>query len=246
MGEQGTSAVRCPWCLKRMAATDEACPHCGRPVESGELRSLGGGADPVPGARREGDAGTELRPLGEGAVSEEEETAARMRGRGEAGPEQGQPATPPTPRPPTPRRRLRLDAMDERYRVEPMEVAPGQEPETSWVYIRGIARADKLFAAVLVILALKVLSSFMMFSVLGIFLSGAILWGVLSLQWWGYWLAIIFSLLDLLFALLMMASGMTSAMQSGMIDLMLIGAAWRAGANMFVVLVLYSRRQHFG
>ena len=238
MGERQTSALRCPWCLKRMAASDATCPHCGRPVESGELRSLGGGADPVPGAQREVDAGEEMRPLGEGADSTAEEAAARMRGRGEAGREQGQP--------PTPRRRLRLEDMDQRYRVEPMERAPGQEPETSWAYIRGIARADKLFAAVLVILALKVLSSFVMFSVIGIFLSGAILWGVLSLQWWGYLLAIIFSLLDLLFALLVVAGGMTSAIQSGMIDLMLIGAAWRMLANMFVVLVLFTRRQHFG
>lgn len=241
MGEQGTQAVRCPWCLKRMSASDDACPHCGRPVESGELRSLGGGADPVPGAQREGDAGEELRPLGEGAVSEEEKTAARMRGRGETGREPGQPVAPPTPR-----RRLRLEDMDQRYRVEPMEVAPGQESETSWAYIRGIARADKLFAAVLVILALKALSSFVMFSALGILVSGAILWGVLSLQSWGYWLAMIFSLLDLLWALTMLGMGMAAATQSGAMSLMLILGSWRLLANGFVVLVLYSRRQHFG
>ena len=241
MGERQMSALRCPWCLKRMAASDATCPHCGRPVESGELRSLGGGADPVPGAQREVDRGEEMRPLGEGADSTAEEAAARMRGRGEAGRGQGQPATPPPPR-----RRLRLEDMDQRYRVEPMAPAPGQESETSWAYIRGIARADKLFAAVLVILALKVLSSFVMFSVIGIFLSGAILWGVLSLQWWGYLLGIIFSLLDLLFALLVVGIGMSAATQSGMIDLMLIGAAWRTLANMFVVVVLFTRRQHFG
>jgi hypothetical protein len=241
MGEQGTQAVRCPWCLKRMAASDDVCPHCGRPVESGELRALGGGADPVPGTHREADSGEELRPLGEDVVSSEEETAARMRGRGETGREPGQPVTPPTPR-----RRLRLEDMDQRYRVEPMERAPGQEPETSWTYIRGVARADRLFAAVLVILALKVLSSFMIFSIVGMVLSGAILWGVLSFQWWGYWLAIIFSLLDLLFGLSMLGSGMATATQTGMIDLMLIGAVWRVVANMFVVVVLFARRRHFG
>lgn len=241
MGEQGTSAVRCPWCLKRMAATDEACPHCGRPVESGELRSLGGGADPVPGARREGDAGTELRPLGEGAVSEEEERAARMRGRGEAGPEQGQPATPPTPR-----RRLRLDAMDERYRVEPMEVAPGQEPETSWVYIRGIARADKLFAAVLVILALQVLVGFMAGSLFSAIIGGLIVWGVLSLQWWGYWLALLGALVGLLVSAAWAGIGMAAAIGTGTVGLGLIYFAVSAATNLFIALVLFTRRQHFG
>jgi hypothetical protein len=59
-------------------------------------------------------------------------------------------------------------------------------------------------------------------------------------------LAIIFSLLDLLFGLAMLGRGMAVATQTGLIDLAVISAAWRVGANMFVVVVLFARRRHFG
>ena len=195
----------------------------------------------MPGAQREVDSGEEMRPLGEGADSTAEEAAARMRGRGEAGREQGQPATPPTPR-----RRLRLEDMDQRYRVEPMAPAPGQEPETSWAYIRGIARADRLFAAVLVILALQVLVAFMAGSIFGAVIGGLILWGVLSLRWWGYWLALLGALVGLLMSTAWAGIGMAAAVGTGTVGLGLIYFALSAATNLFIALVLFTRRQHFG
>jgi hypothetical protein len=174
-------------------------------------------------------------------VSEEEKTAARMRGREETGREPGQPVAPPTPR-----RRLRLEDMDQRYRVEPMEAAPGQESETSWAYIRGIARADKLFAAVLVILALQVLMGFMAGSIFGAVIGGLILWGVLSLQWWGYWLALFGALVGLLVSAAWAGIGMAAAIQSGTVGLGLVYFAISAATNLFIALVLFTRRQHFG
>jgi hypothetical protein len=236
MGDPLPPVVRCSWCLKRMSPADDACPHCGRPVETDDFRPLGGGAEPVPGVTGDEETAAELTPLG----GEAEDAAADAPG------QETDRSAPAARKPVTERTRPPPSELDGVYRPQPLEPAPGQEPETSWEYIRGIARADKLFAAVLAILALELLVSLLSCSVIGVIISGAVFWGVLSLQWWGYWLAIILSLLGLLWALVGLAIGMVSAIQTGTIGLLFIYPAISAAGHVFILLVLFTRRQHFG
>jgi len=237
MTESGESVVRCAWCLKRIARSEDVCPHCRRPVETADLKPLGGRTEPVPGAGTEGEAGGELTPLGGGAEGRApsmsgEEDIRRFR----AG------AVAPRGR----RERVPPGRLDLRYQVEPLEPAPGQEPETSWKYIKAVARADKLFTAVLAFLALQVLLAFLRVDILGLILSALILSGVLSFRWWGYWLALIGALLGLLVSLSYIGLGMVSAIQSGTVGLGLILFTVSAAVNLFIALVLFTRRQHFG
>ena len=95
--------------------------------------------------------------------------------------------------------------------MERLPPAEGQEPAGSWAQIRGIARADKVFAAMLAILAFQVLMAFLGASILGAILGGVILWGVLSFRWWGYWLALLGALFGLLASVSFMGLGMASA-----------------------------------
>jgi len=160
-----------------------------------------------------------LRPLGEGGEPEAET------------PEKGWEKPPAT--------------IEEKHRVERLPPAEGQEPAGSWAQIRGIARADKVFAAMLAILAFQVLMAFLGASILGAILGGVILWGVLSFRWWGYWLALLGALFGLLGSVSFMGLGMASAIQSGTIGLGLIYSATSAATNLFIALVLFTRRQHF-
>lgn len=136
--------------------------------------------------------------------------------------------------------------IEEKHRVERLPPAEGQEPAGSWAQIRGIARADKVFAAMLAILALQVLMAFLGGSMLGAILGGLILWGVLSFQWWGYWLALLGALFGLLASVSFIGLGMASAIQSGTIGLGLMYFEMSAATNLFIALVLFTRRQHFG
>ncbi len=178
------------------------------------------GAEACPHCRRAVRT-DELRPLGEGAEPAAEEGAGGKRW-------EKPPAT-----------------IAEEHRIRRAPPAEGQEPAGSWAQIRGIAQADKVFAAMLAILALQVLMAFLSASILGALLGGLILWGVLSFQWWGYWLALLGALFGLLASVSSMGMGMASAIQSGTIELGLIYFAMPAATNLFIALALFTRRQHF-
>ena len=148
----------------------------------------------------------------------------------------------PAPAPPSRQPRL-PSTPDDLYRVEPLPPAPGQEAPGSWAYVTGIMRADKLFAAVLVLMALVALMNLAGGSILGAAIAGAILWGVLTLQWWGYLLAMALSTVNLVvmvMALLTVAFRNPKAAMAGSVALSVPLAI-----TVFVMVVLYTRRQHF-
>lgn len=161
------------------------------------------------------------------------------RGRAEAElrPLGGSPGT-PTRRPP----RLPASAAD-LYRAEPVTPAPGQEVPGSWAYIKGIMRADKVFAALLVLMGLETLLNLGRGSITGALISGAILWGVLTLQWWGYLLAMGLSIVYLV----VMVGAVLAAFFLRPAAALLGGVILLApiAVTVFVIVVLYTRRQHF-
>ncbi len=239
MGERGTQALRCPWCRKRMAASDDVCPHCGRSVDTGGLRPLGGGAEPVPGAGSVEDTSEGLGPLGESAEARAEEAAARMRGREEVSGEQAEAAAPPTER-----RRLRLEDMDQRYRVERMAPAEGQAPEMSWKYIGGLVRADRLFGVMLGMLGLGVVVLFLMGKWISAFMVGVMVWGVLTLQRWGYVMAMAVAGVFSVVLVVAVVSALVLGKQQVGFSVAYFSAL--LAVNVFVIGVLFARRGRFG
>jgi hypothetical protein len=121
--------------------------------------------------------------------------------------------------------------------------APGQEVPGSWAYIKGIMRADKVFAALLVLMGLETLLNLGRGSITGALISGAILWGVLTLQWWGYLLAMGLSIVYLV----VMVGAVLAAFFLRPAAALLGGVILLApiAVTVFVIVVLYTRRQHF-
>jgi hypothetical protein len=120
----------------------------------------------------------------------------------------------------------------------PPQIAFGQQPFGSWASIKEIAKGDKLFTAVLLLMALDVCTAGFggAFSVV---LALIKLWGVLTFRWWGYWLAIIGSALG---ALLWLPTFFAAAATGG-----LTGALFLLPflSNCLVIGVLYTRRDSF-
>ena len=141
---------------------------------------------------------------------------------------------PPSP-PPPPAPREEWSPAEERerlYKTGPVERAPGQDAPGSWGYIRYIAKQDPLFAVVLGLLALDVLVSLSAGSVIGAIPPAAVFWGVYTFCSWGFWLAMIGAGFGLAMALLSLGA------QPGT-------AAFWAALFLFVIIVLYRRRELF-
>ena len=175
------------------------------------------------------------------------------------GPEEGAPAADggglqplggaPTAIPQRPRIPRRGERDDE-YRVEPLPPAPGQRGGVdlegarevlSWGNISDLARRDRLFGALLGVLALQVLVMAVNLNVWATFGAVALFWGVLTRQQWGYWLAFGLAVLQALVHLGLLAAAFGSASALGLGYYVLI-----VGINVFVIVVLVKRAGQFG
>jgi hypothetical protein len=119
------------------------------------------------------------------------------------------------------------------------QVAFGQQPFGSWASIKEIAHGDKLFTAVLLLMALDVAVAALGGGSVSVLLAIARLWGVLTFRWWGYWLAMIGAGLG---ALLWLPIFLAAASTGGA-----TGALWILPFlfDCFVLYVLHTRRDSF-
>jgi hypothetical protein len=171
------------------------------------------GVEKCPGCRRPAPS-DELGPLG-GTASGQTVSGA------------GWPRVPlPPPPPPRPREEL------------PPAAARGQEPFGSWASIVQILRADKALGAVLVLMTLSVVLNILTGAVLAALFSFAVLWGVVTFQYWGYLLAMFGAGLGLLRS----AGPLLGRHHEGPIAAWLLASA---AINAFVLWVLYTRRESF-
>jgi len=125
--------------------------------------------------------------------------------------------------------------------TEPLPPAPGQEPFGTLANIKAIVRADPIFGCLLFLMALNVLANALSGSVLGILISAAMLWGVLTFQWWGYLIAMVSVGLSLFGNVVSLVRLLARSATFG-------GLAWVLlflAIDVFVLIVLYTRRQHF-
>ena len=118
--------------------------------------------------------------------------------------------------------------------MEPLPVAPGQEPFGSWDNFKAILRADPWFGALLVLLALEVLLQFLTTNWFGAALGGAMFWGVLTFRWWGWLVVVLGAGLGLLGGVVTLATA-----GIGLFSLAI------TAVNAFVVIVMYRRRDRF-
>jgi hypothetical protein len=226
MAQPDDTMVRCAWCRKLRPAKAATCPNCGRVGTTEELRPLGGPGDgPAPPTPDDQAPGSDdLTPLG--------------------GP---RPAAPPADGSEDQARPNLQDRLEQApYRVERHEPAPGQEHPLTFAYVKRVAGEDPMFAVVLALMAFELLMSFVMMNILGVIIGAAIFWGVLSLQWWGYLIAIFGAVLGLLTSLGGFGMAMSSAVSSGTLSLAhFLFAAFSVVVNAFVLYVLYTRRSYF-
>jgi hypothetical protein len=157
---------------------------------------------------------------------------------------------PDLPKPP--RRPTRRVAQTLSRRVERLPPAPGQRngvdwarlrERTRWSQIRAFAGEDRLFAALVIALAVQAAVVIAGLNALAIIGALVVFWAVLTLQAIGYWLALF-------------AAGLMALSHGAMLGSFLSGkaevAAWSvayAGAvaalNLFIVVALLARRDRF-
>ena len=173
------------------------------------------GAEQCPLCKRPVTGG--LRPIGD-AVGTQRRSGV---------PAPSRPAPPPPPRWQSPRER------------EPVIPAPGQEEFGSWASIRYILRADKAFGAMLALMALVVAVNLLTASWFSAFISGAVLWGIITFRWWGYLLAMVGAGIGAFIAAMILVAFLRAG--GG-------GASWALlplATDCFVLVVLYTRRDRF-
>jgi len=123
---------------------------------------------------------------------------------------------------------------------EPLPPAPGEEPFGTWANIKSIVRLDPVFGVLLGLLALDLLINVVAQHWFGIVLSAAILWGVVTFQWWGYLIAMVLAGLGLVGGLI----GLTAALAQAS-GLWVAVMAFPLAVNLFTLIVLYTRRERF-
>ncbi len=160
--------------------------------------------------------GDELRPLG-----------------GEA------PPTPPPPPRPAPTA-APPPKPEQRYEVEPLPPAPGEEPFGTWESVKTIARQDPAYGALLGLGALGLLANLLSGNLFGVVLVLAVLWGLITFRWWGYLLAmfgaVVGGMLQLWGLLIILRKGAIGGA---------VSVAFALGVSVFTVAVLYTRRDRF-
>jgi hypothetical protein len=176
-----------------------------------------------------------------------------------AGPEEGAPAVDgealqplggaPTAAPQRPTM-SRPEEGGDRYHVEPLPPAPGQREGVdwegmrevlSWGNISDLARRDRLFGALLGVLALQVVVMAVNMNVWATLGAVALFWGVLTRQQWGYWMAFGLAVLQTLVHGALFAVAFGSGSGLGLWYYALI-----VGINAFVIVALVKRAGQFG
>ncbi len=138
------------------------------------------------------------------------------------------------------------------YRVERLPPAPGQTDGTDWEVVKGVlswghlkemARQDALFGWLLAALALQGALTLVRPNFWVIAGAAALIWGVLTLQRWGYYLALVLAGLEAFGHLVLL-----SVVHSGgrEVEAWVTGYALVvAGLNLFILIALLARRQLF-
>jgi len=129
------------------------------------------------------------------------------------------------------------------YRVESLPPAAGQEAPGSWAYIKAIVRGDKVFGALLVLLALNTFFLFASGRFVTTAISAGILWGVLTLQRWGYTMAMALSAFFLAVMVGAVIAAWAASPEAG--PAVVVGMSVPMAVMAFVVATLYTRREHF-
>jgi hypothetical protein len=136
------------------------------------------------------------------------------------------------------------------YRAEPVEVAAGQAGEVNWAgvkgvlnwtYVRALAREDKALGVVLAVLALQALLTTLNLNFVATAGGLAIIWGILTLQRWAYWFAMLLSAGIALWHLRLITVAQEIA---GVGGLALYGAI--GVLNLLVIVLLVARQERFG
>lgn len=161
----------------------------------------------------------ELRPLG-GAPAPPPPRAPHAAGRGQ------DPASPRTGREPP---------------AEPQPLPPDQEDARSWRYIGGLARADPALAVLLALMAISALASLVRGDLVSAMIQGAILWGVLTFQWWGYFIALALAALSVVAGVGIVAVAIAGG--AGLAATVAFGPTVVVGV--FTLIVLLRRRDSF-
>jgi len=97
----------------------------------------------------------------------------------------------------------------------------------------SIVRQDPIFGALLILLALGVVSNVLSGDLLGMIITAVIFWGIVTFRWWGYWLAMVLTGLGLAFSLPLLLGGPSA------------GALIAVGIQVFTLAVLYTHRDRF-
>jgi hypothetical protein len=153
------------------------------------------------------------------------------------------PAPPPAP--------SAEDRADSRYTVEPLPPAPGQASTDwrgiravlSWSQLRGLAREDGLFAALLVALAAQALLAFTRLNPWAIVGALGLLWAILTLQRWGYWLGLALAGVQVLVHTVLALT--IAAPEADDVTLATAYALAMIGLNLFIALALLARNELF-
>jgi len=131
----------------------------------------------------------------------------------------------------------------------PIIPAPGQELEVgSFAYLKGVVKADPLFGVLLGMLALQVALAFLSGKFLSIIVSFAIFWGVFTLRYWGYLLALILSGLSLvgssiILAVLLLMGG--SDRLPARDYMLLLPIFFIIAINLCTIIILLLRQKYF-
>jgi len=120
---------------------------------------------------------------------------------------------------------------EEVYRPESARRAEGQDWPGSWGYIKHIAKQDPLIGVVMGLQAVEAALSIPQ-GIFAMIIPVATFWGVFTFQLWGFWLAVILSGLNALWAVTLLVRHPVAALFAGAIPI-------------FTLVVLAMRRDYF-
>ena len=124
---------------------------------------------------------------------------------------------------------------------EPLPRPPDQEDARSWRYVSSLARADPALAVLLALMAISALASLLREDLVSAMVQGAILWGVLTFQWWGYYIALALAALSVVAGVGIVAVAIAGG--AGLAALFTLGPTLAVGV--FAIVVLLRRRDSF-
>ena len=122
---------------------------------------------------------------------------------------------------------------------DPVQITPGYDLPSMWRSVQQVSQADRLFEIALALLALLLLISLLSRSLVGIVIATAMLWGIVTFQWWGYLMAMIGAGLNVFTWLVFFIISLGHPRGPSLFSLFTLAI------NIFILAVLYSRREHF-